>query len=191
MGWTLATRRRSGRLRRAETRSPGGNNVVTVYVDNLSEDMDAEWLGQIFSKYGAVVDVFIPKKRSKRYLSKFGFVRFSFKWEAEEAITSLNGIIIREKKMLVKMATYGSFSGRGGVERANRFSIASSNNQLTRAGKDKEVVKETDKGFNLVQTNRVVGKSFAEAVKGKLEPRRIIIKECANEWVSRSVVAKL
>ncbi|KAH7834601.1 hypothetical protein Vadar_017784 [Vaccinium darrowii] len=68
--------------------------------------MDATWLGQIFSKYGCDLDAFIPKKRSRGLNSKFGFVRFGLLREAEEAISSLNGMIIRDKKMLAKVATF-------------------------------------------------------------------------------------
>ncbi|KAH7843379.1 hypothetical protein Vadar_015904 [Vaccinium darrowii] len=73
-----------------------GRTVVTIYVDNLSEDMDVAWLGQIFSKYGCVLDAFIPKKRSRGFNSKFGFVRFGSLREAEEAISSLNGMSYAE-----------------------------------------------------------------------------------------------
>ncbi|KAH7838802.1 hypothetical protein Vadar_031329 [Vaccinium darrowii] len=109
VGWNLATRKRStGRnFSLAGTSNlMSGRKTFTVSMDNLSEDMDAEWLGQIFSKYGHVLDVFISKKKSKGFKSNFGFVRFASISEAKAAINDLNGICIREKNMLVKLASF-------------------------------------------------------------------------------------
>ncbi|GFZ09851.1 PAM68-like protein [Actinidia rufa] len=41
-------------------------NQVSVYVENLLEEMDVNWLHQIFGKFGQVTDVFIPKKSVAR-----------------------------------------------------------------------------------------------------------------------------
>ncbi|KAH7841839.1 hypothetical protein Vadar_015107, partial [Vaccinium darrowii] len=91
-GWNLATKKRHSRKiysLEGFNRAVGRKPVVSVYVDNLTEDMDAEWLGQIFSKFGLVIDAFIPKKKSKSFNSKFGFVRFNSISEAEESIQAL------------------------------------------------------------------------------------------------------
>ncbi|KAH7837048.1 hypothetical protein Vadar_008956 [Vaccinium darrowii] len=149
--WNLITKKRSGRSvfsRPENVRFTGSADVVSVYVDNLSEDMDAEWLGQIFSKYGRVLDSFIPKKRSKAYQSKFGFVRFNSLREAEEAIADLN----------VEVA------------KGNRF--------LKQDG---------------AHLGKSTGKSYAEAVVGKsgFEPKRIFVDAIGNDWLSRSVVARM
>lgn len=187
--WNLITKKRSNHrfFSLAENaRSFGGSKVVTVYVDNLPEDMDAEWLGQIFSKYGRVLDAFIPKKRSKYFQSKFGFIRFNVLREAEEAIADLNGIIIRDKKMLVKLASFTVEKDQGGP--FHNHSIISNKNIVNKVGKEYMVNKQN--GANL---GKVIGKSYADAVvvNRKFEPKRIFVNAIGNEWLTRSVVARL
>ncbi|KAH7839352.1 hypothetical protein Vadar_003088 [Vaccinium darrowii] len=169
-GWTLASRLRANTrtYSLAEAyRLSKGRNVVTIYVDNLSEDMDAAWLGQIFSKYGCVLDAFIPKKRSRGFNSKFGFVRFGSLREAEEAISSMNGMIIRDKEMLAKVATFSSAKDYGENEKKEVF---------RKTDKDKE-----EKGGFLKPEpffHNGQGMSYAEAVSGSKSngPRRISIE---------------
>ncbi|KAH7857183.1 hypothetical protein Vadar_009933 [Vaccinium darrowii] len=184
-GWSLVTKKRYNRRFSPMAGVPkhnGESKVTTVYVDNLSDDMDAEWLRQIFSKFGRMMDVFIPRKRSKHYKSKFGFVRFDRAEDAYEAIASLNGISIRDKKMLAKVATFGAGTGAGAFQ-------SSHSKQEYKASKGKEVdgvVKQ-----NAVYTNSGWDKSFADVVRGKLIPKRLSVKPIGNEWLERSVVAKL
>ncbi|KAH7857726.1 hypothetical protein Vadar_015927 [Vaccinium darrowii] len=150
-------------------------SAITIYVDNLSDDMDTEWLGQIFSKYGRVVDVFIPFKRSKNFRSKFGFVRFNTVVEAEKAIADLDGISIRDKKMLVKMATFKVIQNQGGMKKHDTGKV--------------DAKATNPKG---VYSEKEAGKSYADAVVGRsCAPRRISVNAIGNEWLTRSVVAKL
>ncbi|KAH7852824.1 hypothetical protein Vadar_029715 [Vaccinium darrowii] len=79
-------------------------DLFTVFVDNLPRDMDAGWLRQIFSSFGRVVDVFIPLKRSSGFNTKFGFIRFKKKEEASCAIDALDGLLIRNFRILVQFA---------------------------------------------------------------------------------------
>lgn len=80
--------------------------MVSVFIDNLPKTMDETWLEQIFSSYGPVLDVIIPKKRSSKSNSKFGFVRFGHKYETLKAINDLHGEFIRECKLFVKLALF-------------------------------------------------------------------------------------
>ncbi|KAH7862757.1 hypothetical protein Vadar_009108 [Vaccinium darrowii] len=156
-GWFLVSKKRSNGgffPRHGNQGFARDMSAITIYVDNLSDDMDTEWLGQIFSKYGRVVDVYIPFKRSKNFRTKFGFVRFNTVVEAEEAIADLDGISIRDKKMRVKMATFKVLKGPNSEKEA--------------------------------------GKSYADAVVGRsCALRRISVNAIGNEWLTRSVVAKL
>ncbi|KAH7841387.1 hypothetical protein Vadar_029255 [Vaccinium darrowii] len=68
--------------------------------------MDVEWLRQIFSSFGQVVDVFIPIKRSSSFNTKFGFIRFKEKEEAFRAIDALDGLLIRNFRIFVQLAKY-------------------------------------------------------------------------------------
>ncbi|KAH7835235.1 hypothetical protein Vadar_024218 [Vaccinium darrowii] len=158
-------------------------SAITIYVDNLSDDMDTEWLGQIFSKYGRVVDVYIPFKRSKNFRTKFGFVRFNTVVEAEEAIADLDGISIRDKKMRVKMATFKVIQNQGGEHLRHPSTV-----KKPVTGKvDANAIKL--KGPN---SEKEAGKSYADAVVGRsCALRRISVNAIGNEWLTRSVVAKL
>ncbi|KAL7193973.1 hypothetical protein ACSBR2_025584 [Camellia fascicularis] len=51
-----------------------GNEIHTIFVDNLPESMDPKGLYNIFINYGIVKDVFISNKRRKLTRSRFGFV---------------------------------------------------------------------------------------------------------------------
>ncbi|KAH7847534.1 hypothetical protein Vadar_027263 [Vaccinium darrowii] len=96
--WTLGSKRRHSNDRRGSNHSYQRSISVSfsVYVDNLPFEMDEVWLRQIFRSYGDVVDVFIPNKRSSRFNTKFGFVRFSSRAEALDAVQDLHGILIRD-----------------------------------------------------------------------------------------------
>ncbi|KAH7858671.1 hypothetical protein Vadar_026482 [Vaccinium darrowii] len=184
-GWTLASRLRANArtFSLAEAyRLSKGRNVVTIYVDDLLEDMYAAWLGQIFSKYGCVLDAFIPKKRSRGFNSKFGFVRFGSLREAEEAISSMNGMIIRDKEMLAKVATFSSAKDYGENEKKEVF---------RKTDKDKEEKRGFLKPEPFFHNGQ--GMSYVEAVSGSKSNglRRISIEANPIEWLCRSAVAKL
>ncbi|KAH7840166.1 hypothetical protein Vadar_013560 [Vaccinium darrowii] len=164
-------------------RSSGASEVITIYADNLTDDMDAEWLGQTFSKYGRVIDAFIPRKRSKNFMSKFGFIRFNSVAEAESAISDLNGVIIRDKKLLVKMATYS-----GVKEYSGKLNYPFSTERFQKGIQGVKDNKQIG-----VSSSKTTGKSFVEAVVGKVSsnPKEISVNISGNEWLTRSVVAKL
>lgn len=81
-------------------------DVFTVFVDNLPKEMDKIWLHQIFRSYGQVDEIYIPVKRSAKFNTKFGFIRFLNRDEALKAVHDLNGIIIRDFKLQVNLAKY-------------------------------------------------------------------------------------
>ncbi|KAG5322077.1 LARP7 protein, partial [Acromyrmex heyeri] len=58
----------------------------TIYVQNLPPDADHDWLISIFSKYGLVEYVSIPRYRSNRKIKGFAFVEFDKPSSAEECI---------------------------------------------------------------------------------------------------------
>lgn len=51
--------------------------LVTLFVDNLPEDVPIRWLKFFFNKFGIVKDAFLPLKRSKATGRRFGFVRYN------------------------------------------------------------------------------------------------------------------
>lgn len=68
------------------------------------------WLKQLFSTYGFAYDIFIPIKRSASFNTKFGFIRFLKRDEAEKAVLALYGIVIRNIQLQVNLAKYSGHS---------------------------------------------------------------------------------
>ena len=62
----------------------------TIYVQGLPPDANHEWLGNLFSRYGTVAYVSIPRYKSNRKIKGFAFVEFD---TVEEANECLNVII--------------------------------------------------------------------------------------------------
>lgn len=153
-------------------------------MDNLPVDMDEDWLSQLFSKHGLVLDTFIPRKRSKRFGTKFGFIRFKTRDEALEAIADLNGLLIRGRRILVKFAAFETTGGK----------FLSSKNKFI--PKIADLGAKSNHRGHWVQSS--VGGSFwvpksnAEMVTGRGDSDPPIkLLELGNEWLQRSATAKL
>ena len=79
---------------------------VSLFVDGLPRDMSWDWLMQIFSGEGEIIDVFVSKKIRRFSGSRFAFVRFKKVEEALSAIRNLDGIRIRGRSIKVSFAKY-------------------------------------------------------------------------------------
>ncbi|RAM53387.1 MAG: RNA-binding protein [Hapalosiphonaceae cyanobacterium JJU2] len=64
---------------------------MSIYVANLSEEVQEYDLKQIFSKYGSVIKVRLPKCRQSGETRGFGFVEMETDAEEAAAISSLLG----------------------------------------------------------------------------------------------------
>jgi RNA recognition motif-containing protein len=73
----------------------------SIYVCNLSSNIDERFLKNIFSRYGEVYGVKIVRDRETRASRGFGFVKMSER-DCENAIQHLNGYLINQKKLIVK-----------------------------------------------------------------------------------------
>jgi len=74
----------------ADTELPK-EDEVKLYVGNLAYATSRAHLNEEFGKYGEITDVFLPTDRMSGRPRGFGFVTFSTKASAEEAIANLNG----------------------------------------------------------------------------------------------------
>ncbi|KAL7258547.1 hypothetical protein ACSBR1_004636 [Camellia fascicularis] len=70
--------RHAGRdmLGNTEARHAGKGGAMAQHDDNLPKPMDSQSLYKLFSKFGVVKDVFIPRKRKKSTNTRFGFIRY-------------------------------------------------------------------------------------------------------------------
>ncbi|MED6130713.1 hypothetical protein PIB30_003290 [Stylosanthes scabra] len=78
----------------------------SLFVDNLPNSANTEWLWEIFSREGEVVDVFLSKKVGKYSSFHFAFVRFAYKNHALRAANKFNGWELEGVQLLVTEAKY-------------------------------------------------------------------------------------
>lgn len=72
--WTIV-RGKKWRQRGLSFGKGGRDSMVTFYFTNFPESWGVEPLWKMFTRWGKVVDVYLPKKRNKEG-KLFGFVRF-------------------------------------------------------------------------------------------------------------------
>ena len=69
--------------------------------------MTWDWLLHIFKFEGSVMDVYVSHKKRRKHFKPFGFVCFRNRREAEKAMGSSNGLMIRGNRIAVLIAKYG------------------------------------------------------------------------------------
>lgn len=77
-------------LRESSFMVSSSSKFHTLFIDNLPSNMSNLWLYQIFKNEGSVVDAFVSKKKRKNNNQSFGFVRFRYASDAENAIKHNN-----------------------------------------------------------------------------------------------------
>lgn len=161
--------------------------IYTLFVDNIPDQKDTLWLKKTFNNFGEVIDVFIPRKRSKRYGKKFGFVRFQSQGVAAMAMRKMNGVWVENEKLFVKEAYFGQ-------------------NMETRGKKYANTPTQYDRGKGVMQNQGAVeirekhndrGRTYAEILRGETlkggdeHHLKLFVKPVGNGWLERSAVARL
>ena len=107
---------------------PQIEGMTSLKVDNLTYRTTTADLTKVFSKFGELGDVYIPRDRYKQESRGFAFVRFHEKRDAEDAMDSLHGKIIDGREIRVQMAKYGrpseSYKPRNRYETRTRTTAA-------------------------------------------------------------------
>ncbi|KAJ4844194.1 hypothetical protein Tsubulata_000869 [Turnera subulata] len=67
--------------------------AITLYVDNLRDAWKPMDIYRILSKYGEVIDVYVPHKRNKE-INRFGFVRFRGVKDLQRLLRYVNRVLV-------------------------------------------------------------------------------------------------
>ena len=93
---------------------------MSIYVGNLSYEINKEDLNEVFAEYGTVKRVHIPTDRETGRVRGFAFVEMESEPDEDKAIEALDGAEWMERSLKVNKArpreNRNSFSGGG-----NRF----------------------------------------------------------------------
>ena len=98
---------------------------MSIYVGNLSYEVNQEDLNEVFSEYGKVKRVHLPTDRETGRKRGFGFVEMETEAEEEKAIETLDGAEWMGRDLKVNKArpreNRNSFGGGGGGRRNDRY----------------------------------------------------------------------
>ena len=94
---------------------------MSIYVGNLSYEINQEDLTEVFSKYGTVQRVHLPTERDTGRLRGFAFVEMDTETEEEKAIQALDGAEWMEREIKVNKAKPRENRNSGGGRRNSRF----------------------------------------------------------------------
>lgn len=91
---------------------------MSIYVGNLSYQVNEEDVTAVFAEYGSVKRVQLPTDRETGRMRGFGFVEMSTDAEEQAAIDALDGAEWMDRSLKVNKAkpreNRGSFGGGGG-----------------------------------------------------------------------------
>ncbi len=92
---------------------------MSIYVGNLSYEINQEDLTEVFSKYGTVQRVHLPTERDTGRLRGFAFVEMDTEAEEDKAIQALDGAEWMEREIKVNKAKPRENRNSGGGGRRN------------------------------------------------------------------------
>ncbi len=95
---------------------------MSIYVGNLSYEINQSDLNEVFTEYGTVKRVHIPTDRETGRVRGFAFVEMESEADEDKAIQALDGAEWMERSLKVNKARpRENRSSFGGGRRNNRF----------------------------------------------------------------------
>ena len=94
---------------------------MSIYVGNLSYEVNREDLNEVFTEYGTVKRVHIPTDRETGRVRGFAFVEMDSEANEEKAIEALDGAEWMDRELKVNKAKPREDRGSFGGRRNNRF----------------------------------------------------------------------
>ena len=95
---------------------------MSIYIGNLSYEINQEDLNEVFTEYGTVTRVHIPTDRETGRVRGFAFVEMESEADEDKAIAALDGAEWMDRSLKVNKARpRENRSSFGGGRRNNRF----------------------------------------------------------------------
>ena len=95
---------------------------MSIYVGNLSYEVEREDLNEVFTEYGTVKRVHLPTDRDTGRVRGFAFVEMQSEADEDKAIEALDGAEWMERRLKVNKARpRQDRSSFGGGRRNNHF----------------------------------------------------------------------
>jgi RNA recognition motif-containing protein len=94
---------------------------MSIYVGNLSYEVNQEDLSEVFTEYGTVKRVHVPTDRDTGRVRGFAFVEMESEADEDKAIKALDGAEWMDRELKVNKARPREDKGSFGGGRNNRF----------------------------------------------------------------------
>ncbi|MBD2090501.1 RNA-binding protein [Microcoleus sp. FACHB-1515] len=95
---------------------------MSIYIGNLSYQVNEEDVSAVFAEYGTVKRVQLPTDRETGRMRGFGFVEMSTDAEEQTAIDALDGAEWMDRSLKVNKAKPRENRNSGGGDRRGNFS---------------------------------------------------------------------
>ncbi|KAL4291538.1 hypothetical protein GQ457_14G012110 [Hibiscus cannabinus] len=147
-------------------------SVWMLFVHNIADRLYWKGVWQVFDRHGVVVDVFIPRRRS-RASRRFGFVRMASKEDADRVIERLNGFWLYGARVSVSLAIWGANK----VSPTHRMSRIPSWN-----GTVADLKREGFTGFSMM---RISGAAYLLMFTNEKDMRDLISRPAIKQWFTK------
>lgn len=91
---------------------PRIEGMISLKVDNITHRTTVSQLKRLFSRYGELGDIYVPRYPDSYMTRGFAFVRYYRKRDAEEAMRKLDGERVDGRVLSIQMAKYARPTSR-------------------------------------------------------------------------------
>lgn len=99
---------------------PRIEGMISLKVDNITHRTTVSQLKRLFSRYGELGDIYVPRYPDSYMTRGFAFVRYFRKRDAEEAMRKLDGERLDGRVLSIQMAKYARPNSRQRKRAENR-----------------------------------------------------------------------
>lgn len=177
----------------------------TIYVENIKADANHEWLTQVFSEFGTVVYVSIPKYKLNKGNKGFAFVEFDTETETLAALSyfesigckmpsqtnpeELKSIITFEENVVKEELNTDNTNEQTGSQTSKKRKIDDEINVAKKQKTDPNVNKDEYKTEKEVETEENVETENKKKKKTKKDKKRNYIKDLGLQILSKLVIS--